>query len=106
MALGAGSLPEAEAAARELRYLDDEDSLRLLTLLFREGERRYERAAVRFPGCVLATHPAIGFIGAGDLLSGLEGRSRAAGGAWPDRLIASPGWPQASGLRGPCGMTN
>jgi hypothetical protein len=72
-ALDAGSLTQADAAARELQHLDDEDALRLLLLLFREHDGRHERAAVRFLGRVLATHPAIGFIGAGDLLSGLEG---------------------------------
>jgi hypothetical protein len=72
-AIEVGSLAQAEAAARELPHLDDEDALRLLLLLFQKGEGRYERAAVRFLGRVLATHPGIGFIGAGDLLSGLEG---------------------------------
>jgi len=71
-ALGAGSLAQAEAAARELGQLEDEDALRLLLLLFKEGDGRYERAAVRFLGRVLATHPGIGFVGAGDLLSGLK----------------------------------
>ena len=72
-ALSAGSLAQAETAARELHHLDDEDALRLLLLLFRKGDGRYERAAVRWVGRVLATYPRIGFVGAGDLLSGLEG---------------------------------
>jgi hypothetical protein len=72
-AISVGSLAQAESAARELRHLDDEDALRLLLLLFRERDGRYERAAIRWLGRVLATHPGIGFIGAGDLLSGLEG---------------------------------
>jgi hypothetical protein len=71
-ALNVGSLLQAEAAARELHRLEDEDALRLLLLLHDAHDRRYERAAVRFLGRVLATHPGIGFIGAGDLLSGLK----------------------------------
>jgi hypothetical protein len=72
-ALSAGSLAGAEAAARELPFLDDEDALRLLLLLHRERDGRYERAATRFLGRVLATHPRIGFVGTSDLLDGLQG---------------------------------
>ena len=72
-ALDAGDLPQAEAAARQLGQLDDELSLMLVLLLHAEGDRRYERGAVRFLGRVLATRPGIGFIGADDLLSGLQG---------------------------------
>jgi hypothetical protein len=71
-ALDAGDLRRAEAAARRLGQLDDELSLGLVLLLHAEGDRRYERGAVRFLGRVLATHPGIGFIGADDLLSGLQ----------------------------------
>ena len=72
-ALEAGNLPQAEAAARQLGQLDDELSLGLVLLLHAERDGRYERGAVRFLGRVLATHPGIGFIGADDLLSGLQG---------------------------------
>jgi hypothetical protein len=72
-ALDAGDLRQAETAARQLGQLDDELSLGLVLLLHAEGDRRYERGAVRFLGRVLATHPGIGFIGADDLLSGLQG---------------------------------
>jgi hypothetical protein len=72
-ALDAGDLRQAEAAARQLGQLDDELSLGLVLLLHAERDRRYERGAVRFLGRVLAGHPGIGFIGADDLLSGLQG---------------------------------
>jgi hypothetical protein len=94
-ALSAGSLAQAETAARELHHLDDEDALRLLLLLFRKGDGRYERGAVRWLGRVLATHPRIGFVGAGDLLSGLEGLSGPAPPAyqaWVGSVIARS-WP-------------
>ena len=70
-ALERGSLLQAEAAARELGRIDDEDALALLLLLRREGDARYERAALRWLGRFLAGHPGIGFELAGDLLDGL-----------------------------------
>jgi hypothetical protein len=72
-AISVGSLAQAESAARELRHLDDEDALRLLLLLFRERDGRYERAAIRWLGRVLATHPGIGFIGAAICSPGWRG---------------------------------
>jgi hypothetical protein len=59
-ALDRGSLIQAEAAARECKTLGPEDSLRLLMLLLHERDDRYERAAVRWLGKLLAERPHIG----------------------------------------------
>jgi hypothetical protein len=67
-----GSLIQAEAAARELGRLDLDDALRLVLLLRRRGDPRFERAAVRFIGRVLAEHPGLGFELADTLLDGLS----------------------------------
>jgi hypothetical protein len=67
-----GSLIQAEAAARELGRLDLDDALRLVLLFRREGDRRFERAAVRFIGRVLAERPGLGFELADTLLRGLS----------------------------------
>lgn len=71
-AVEVGSVLQAEAAARELGSLSDEDALRFLLLLHRVGDARYERAAVRFLGRVLAGHPGLGFELADTLLDGLS----------------------------------
>ena len=47
-ALELGSLPQAEAAARDMRVVKVEDSLRLLLLYLDHRDERYERAAVRW----------------------------------------------------------
>jgi len=64
------SLLQAEAAARELDCLNLEDALRFVLLLRQQGDRRYERAAVRFCGRVLAERRAVGFELAEALLGG------------------------------------
>ena len=94
-------MAEAEAAARELPRLDDHDALRLVLLLLRKGDGRYERAAIRWLGRVLAEHPGIGFASAGDLIEGFAGL----GGPAPDvarSRIAGPlrraGLPRAAEL--------
>jgi hypothetical protein len=71
-AIERGSLIQAEAAARELGGLGLDDALRLLLLLRRERDGRYERAAVRFLGRVLSERPGIGFTLADTLLDGLS----------------------------------
>lgn len=71
-AIERGSLIQAEAAARELGGLQLDDALRLVLLLHREHDGRYERAAVRFLGRVLSEHPGIGFTLADTLLDGLS----------------------------------
>lgn len=71
-AIEVGSVLQAEAAARELGSLDLDDALRLLLLLHRERDERYERAAVRFLGRVLSERPGIGFTLADTLLDGLS----------------------------------
>lgn len=69
-ALAAGSLVQAEAAARELGRIDIDDVVALVLLLRRERDARYERAAIRLVGRVLNEHPGIGFELAGTLLDG------------------------------------
>jgi hypothetical protein len=71
-AIERGSLMQAEAVARELGSLGLDDALRLLLLLHRERDERYERAAVRFLGRVLSEHPDMGFTLADTLLDGLS----------------------------------
>lgn len=71
-AIERGSLIQAEAAARELGGLELDDALRLLLLLHRERDERYERAAVRFLGRVLSEYPGVGFTLADTLLDGLS----------------------------------
>ena len=71
-------MAQAEAAARELRTLSAEDALRLLLLLIAERDARYERAAVRWLGRVLAESPHVGLElaqEAAEALSGLAGAS-------------------------------
>ena len=72
-AIVARSVAQAEAAARELGRLSDEDALQLVLLLLRESDPRYERAATRLAGRVLVGHPALGFTLARDLLDGFAG---------------------------------
>jgi hypothetical protein len=72
MAVEHGSLLQAEAAARELGGLGLEDALRLILLMHREGDRRYERAALRFIGRVLSERPGLNFAQADALLDGLS----------------------------------
>jgi hypothetical protein len=71
-AVSVGSVLQAEAAARELGQLGEDDALRFVLLLHREGDPRYGRAAVRFLGRVLADHPGLGFELADTLLDGLS----------------------------------
>ena len=72
MACERGSLIQAEAAARELGRLGLEDALRMVLLFHREGDRRYEAAAVRFIGRVLVECPGLSFENADSLLEGLS----------------------------------
>jgi hypothetical protein len=71
-AVEAGGLLQAEAAAREIGRLDLDDALRLLLLLHRFRDPRYERAAVRFLGRVLTERQGLGFELAATLLDGLS----------------------------------
>ena len=66
-----GSLLQAEATARELGGLGLEDALRLVLLYHREGDRRYEPAAIRFIGRVLTECRGLSFENADALLDGL-----------------------------------
>jgi hypothetical protein len=67
-----GSLLQAEAAARELGRLGLDDALRLVLLYLREGDRRFEPAAVRFIGRVLVECPGLSFENVDALLDGLS----------------------------------
>jgi len=71
-AVARGSLLQAEAAARELGRIELDDALRLLLLLLRDNDPRFERAALRFMGRVLAERPAMTFELADTLLDGLS----------------------------------
>ena len=71
-ALERGSLIQAEAAARECGRLELQDALRLVLLFLRKRDGRYERAAIKWLGRVLAEHPAIGFEHAEDAVGALK----------------------------------
>src|SRR5918994_5778642 len=71
-ALERGSLIQAEAAARECGRIDLDDALRLVLLLLRERDERYERAALRWLGRLLVEHPGIGFEAAEEGLGAIR----------------------------------
>lgn len=58
-ALDDGQLAPAETAARELSSPSIEETLRLVLLLLRKHDPRFEPAAVKWLGRVLADHPRI-----------------------------------------------
>jgi hypothetical protein len=58
-------------AARECGQLGLEDSLRLCLLMRRERDQRFERAALRWLGRLLAERPGIGLDLARQALDGL-----------------------------------
>jgi hypothetical protein len=66
-----GNLGLAEMTARECGHLDLEDSLRLCLLMWRDHDRRFERAAVRWLGLLLTERPGIGLDLARQALDGL-----------------------------------
>jgi hypothetical protein len=70
-ALDHGNLELAELTARECGGLDLEDSLRLCLLMRRERDQRFERAAVRWLGRLLAERPRMGLDLARQALDGL-----------------------------------
>lgn len=67
-----GSLLQAEAAARELGRLGLDDALRLVLLFRREGDARFEAAAVRFIGRVLVECPGLSLENVDALVDGLS----------------------------------
>jgi hypothetical protein len=77
-ALERGSLFQAEAAARECKHVRLDDSLALLRLYAREGHPRFDAAAVRWLGRLMAEHPSMGLDRASlalDAVRGLAGES-------------------------------
>jgi hypothetical protein len=100
-ALDAGLLLQAETAARELDRLSVSDSLRLVLLLRRENDYRYEPAATKWLGLVLIDHPRIKLRTVAEMASSLDGL----GGASPDVarsrlavLLRHAGLPDLGGL--------
>jgi hypothetical protein len=77
-ALERGSLFQAEAAARECAHVRLDDSLALLRLYAQEGHPRFDTAAVRWLGRLMAEHPGMGLdraMLALDAIRGLAGVS-------------------------------
>jgi hypothetical protein len=77
-ALDRGSLFEAEMAARECKHVRLDDSLALLILYAREDHPRFDAAAVRWAGRLMAQKPSMGLDRASlalDALRGLTGVS-------------------------------
>ena len=70
-ALDRDNLKLAELAAKECPHIDLEDSLEICLLMRARRDQRFERAAVRWLGRLLAEHPAIGIDLARQAVSGL-----------------------------------
>jgi hypothetical protein len=70
-ALERGDLNLAELAAKECSHIDLEDSLEICLLMRRQRDERFERAAVKWLGRLLAERPAIGIDLARQAVSGL-----------------------------------
>jgi hypothetical protein len=78
-ALERGSLFQAEQAARECKHVRLDDSLALLCLYANEGHPRFDAAAVRWVGRLMAGHPSLGLNRASlalDAVRGLAGVSQ------------------------------
>ena len=71
-AIERGNLELVRLAAVECARIDLEDALRILLLIRDQDPDRYERAAVRWSGRMLASRPGIGFGRAGEILSNTE----------------------------------
>jgi len=77
-ALDRGSLFQAEAAARDCKHVRIDDSLALLCLYANEAHPRFDAAAVRWLGRLMAEHPSMGLDRASlalDAVRGLAGVS-------------------------------
>jgi hypothetical protein len=75
-AIAAGRLAEAEKYAKELEAVGLTEALELVLLMQRARDRRYERAATRWLGRLLAERPQVGLEAAAemaDALAGLDG---------------------------------
>ena len=82
-AIERGNLELVRLAAVECARIELEDALRILLLIRDQDPDRYERAAVRWSGRLLASRPTLGFERAGEVLTGAE---RLAG---PDGSVAA-----------------
>ena len=71
-ALERGNLELVRLAAVECARIDLEDALRILLLIRDQDPDRYERAAVRWSGRMLASRPTVGFARAGEILANAE----------------------------------
>jgi hypothetical protein len=71
-ALDRDNLALACEAAKECQHVRLEDSLRLCLLMHREHDQRFEPAAVRWLGKLLAEHPGIGLDLARQALAGMS----------------------------------
>ena len=75
-AIAANRLDEAEKFARELEVVGLAEALELVLLMQRRRDPRYERAATRWLGRLLAERPQVGLAAAAemaDALAGLDG---------------------------------
>jgi hypothetical protein len=91
-AVARGNLVAAESAARELTWLSLEYALDLLVLMGEQGDKRYERAAVRWLSRLLVERELE--LGEADLavagLAALTGRSNREAIALLEELIRRP----------------
>lgn len=85
-AIERGNLELVRLAAVECARIDLEDALRILLLIRDQDPDRYERAAVRWSGRLLAGRPSIGFGRAGEILSNAEGLASPDGSVAASRL--------------------
>ena len=82
-AIDRGNLELVRLAAIECERIELEDALRILLLIRDQDPDRYERAAVRWSGRLLASRPTIGFSRAAEVLANAKGL------ASPDGAIAA-----------------
>lgn len=67
-AIDRGRLDLVRLAATECERIDLEIALRILLLIREQDPERYERAAVRWSGRMLASRPAVGFARATEII--------------------------------------
>ena len=72
-ALERGDLHLVRLAVLECERIELEDALRILLLIGDKEPETYERAAVRWAGHLLATHPDLGFERSGSAIRALAG---------------------------------
>ncbi len=85
-AIERGNLELVRLTAVECERIELEDALRILLLIRDQDPDRYERAAVRWSGRLLASRPALGFSRAAEVLENVEDLVSPAGSVAAARL--------------------